>query len=346
MRSLFIKIGSATVLAALLSVLPFEGAVAADDRKYHPGHYISMNRWDKRSRISDVIRPGVAGIQVRYAWAELEPVKDQYDFSAIHADLDMLAGTGRYLVAFLLDKSFKDEYYTPAYIEPYTLPSNYASGGGGYVSKRWDPYVVDRVTRLVQAIAAEFDDHPQFEGLAFQESAHGIPLDVLDQVGYTPEAYRDALIVQLRNAAAAFEKSRVFWYMNFLARNNGYMADVRDAVVPYGVAIGGPDLLPGQYSLEKHTYPVLKGTRNGVRFNSAQNDSFRHESSGGGYWTPAELLEYAKEELELCYIFWNRVPKPMEDGSYSIDDAFPVMAEHPEICGVRPMPPVLVGSSG
>lgn len=340
-------------IAMAIATLLFSGLALAevgpDGRKYHPGHYIAMNMWDDRSVVPTVLRDGVAGVQVRYTWIDLEPAKDQYDFSAIRSDLEVLEGTGRQLVAFIFDKSFKDEKYTPPYLwDGYTLPSNAASGGVGFVSKRWDPYVVDRFTRLVEAIGREFDDHPRFEGVAIQETAIGIADSVLDAEGYTPEQYRDALVEQLCNASAALPKSRVFWYMNFLVRKQAYIADVRDQVLPCEVAVGGPDILPGQYSLERHVYPVIKSTYGGIRFNSAQYDSFRHERTLADgrveYWSPLELFEFARDELELRYIFWNRMAKPSPADSFTIDDAYPVMAEHPDFSGV-PRPPLMLPTS-
>lgn len=340
-------IGLALVASLLSGLVAAE--VGPDGRKYHPGHYIAMNMWDARSVVPTVLRPGVAGVQIRYPWIDLEPARDQYDFSAIRADLEVLEGTGRQLVVFIFDKSFKDEKYTPPYLwDQYTLPSNAASGGVGFVSKRWDPYVVERFTRLVQAIGREFDDHPRFEGIAVQETAIGIADHVLDAEGYTPEQYRDALVEQLCNAAEALPKSRVFWYMNFLVRKQAYVADVRDQVVPCEVAVGGPDILPGQYSLERHVYPVIRSTYGGIRFNSAQYDSFRHERHGAEgqvvYWSPRELFEFARDDLELRYIFWNRMAKPSPADSFTIDDAYPVMAEFPDFSGV-PLPPYLVPTS-
>ncbi len=322
---------SAALMLVLAAAVWLQPALNAAERKFNPGHYIAMNMWDGRDAIPDALRPGVAGVQVRYTWRDLEPAKDSYDFSAIEADLAVLKAANRQLVVFVFDKSFKDERYTPAYLwEDHTLPSNESSGGVGYVAKRWDPYVVERMSKLLEALGRAFDSHPNFEGVALQESAIGVKGSVLSDAGYTPLKYRDALIELLQNGADALPHSRVFWYMNFLSGGQRYVADVAAAVAPHGVAIGGPDILPGHKPLEKHVYPVLRSLPDAVTFNSAQYNSFRWKHRGApGYWSPMEIFEFAQNELALSYIFWNRTPQPNPKDSFAIEDAYPVIAAHP-----------------
>jgi hypothetical protein len=179
-----------------------------------------------------------------------------------------------------------------------------------------------------------FDADPRFEGVAFQETALGIDGHVLDATGYTPERYRDALITTLQNATEALPRSRIFWYANFLPRGQAQLGVVAAAVTPYGVAVGGPDVLPDRVSLQRHVYPFLRELGSDVIvFNSAQNDSFSHvhqkDPAATRYWTPTEILAYARDNLKVRYLFWNRVPNPKPADSYDIEDAYPAMLANP-----------------
>jgi hypothetical protein len=308
----------------------------AVERKFHPGHYIALTLSDDGvSAIRRALHPGVAGVQKRYTWRELEPREDLYDFSVIAADLAVMEESGAQLVVFINDKSFRDERITPEYLwDAYTLPIRSAEPGQGYVAKRWDPFVVERLSKLLVALGKQFDANPRFEGVALQESALGIDTAILDREGYTAPAYRDALMQMLANARRAMPQSQVFWYLNYLPQNQRLLPSVAAAAARDGIALGGPDVLPDSEPLVRLVYPVLEEQRGtALLFTSAQNDSFRHAHSGPQgdtkYWTPVEIFEFARDRLGVQYLFWNDVQSPNPPDSYSIEDAYPVIAANP-----------------
>ena len=297
-------------------------------RKFNPGHYIAMNKWDDQSDMIDALRPGVRGIQKRYLWSDLETSINTYDFSAIESDLELLASQGSRLVVFLHDKSFNGVIPTPPYLRELTLENR----AGGYTVKRWEPYVVERFTLLIDARGAQLDDHPAFEGIAIQESALGLEQDILDSNGYTPELYRDALIETITAARASLPRSQVFWYMNFLPNRNGYLADIANAAANVGVAMGGPDVKPDDQGLQRHAYPLYPDFRGKLTlFNSMQYNSYRHEHADKSYptkyWTMSELFDYAVSELYVQYLFWNRTATSDPADSYNWTHALPVIAQ-------------------
>lgn len=323
------------VLASNVACAGQDTATAANERKFHPGHYVALDMSDDGpAAIRDVLRPGVQGVEKRYTWRQLEVRKDVYDLSAIAADLAVVQAAGRQLVVFVFDKSFKDDRFTPEYLwDGYTLPIRSATEGKGYVAKRWDPYVVARMSKLLAEIGKNFDGNPHLEGVAIQETALGVDESVLDRQGYTPALYRDALIETLKNARTALPRSQVFWYMNYLARGQGLLQSVCSAAAGYDIVIGGPDALPDSAALRKHVYPLLTAQKNMTLFIAAQNDSFRHkhEHGHGGnlFWTPQEIFEFARDDLRVRYLFWNRVVHAKPAGSYDIGAAYPVMAANP-----------------
>jgi hypothetical protein len=317
-----------TVSAPLPTAAP-----AADGRKYNRGHYIAMVKWDTDDHpaIIDSIKPGVVGFHKRYYWSDLEPSYGNYDFSQVQRDLNLLAGQGLQLVILIEDRTFKNVRATPAYLwDTYTLRNR----TNGYTSARWDPYVVSRYNALTRAMGERFDAHPNFEGIAIQESSLGLDKAVREAAGYTPAKYRDALIDMLSSASQSFPTSRVFWYMNFLVGKQAYIADVAEAVAPHGVVMGGPDVLPDESSLVNQTYPFYSQFRDKMPlFGGMQFDSYRHlhvdTSYPTKYWTMGEQFRYARDKLHVNYIFWTRKPGRWPEGSYNWLDALPVIANNP-----------------
>ncbi len=340
--------------AALIALLLIGTLVYSDraestaqiDRKYHPGHYVALAMSDDgAAAIRRALRPGVAGVQKRYTWRELEPFEDVYDFTAIAADLQVMEEAGSQLVVFINDKSFTNERMTPEYLwAHFTLPIRSPKPGKGFVSKRWDPFVIARMNKLLIEVGKHFDANPRFEGVALQESALGVDESILDREGYTATAYRDALIEMLTVARRALPRSQVFWYMNYLSRGQPLLQSVCAAAALEGIALGGPDVLPDSDKLRKHVYPLLQSQRHAaLLFTSAQNNSYRHKrklSAGAGrYWTPLEIFEFARDDLGVQYLFWNDVRQPRPADSYGVDDAYPVIAANPRF-NDRLQPPV------
>ena len=56
-----------------------------------------------------------------------------------------------------------------------------------------------------------------------------------------------------------------------------------------------------------------------------------HETSGyrTKYWTMAELFKYARDNLNVNYMFWVRLPNADPADSYDWLDAVPVMGANP-----------------
>jgi hypothetical protein len=326
---------------------PPGSALPDGERKYHPGHYVSIGRAELRKGVDTAFGNGVRGIQLRYRWADLEPKQDQYDFAAIARDLGNVARANLQLVVMIEDKSFQSDSPLPAYLqEQYSV-----QGKRGYMAKRWDPYVAERLSRLVQALGRQFDCNPNLEGIAFQETALGLDTAQLERYGYTPEKYRDALVKMLRNASDSLPSSRVFWYMNFLPGKQEYIADIARDVAGTGVVMGGPDILPDNQALERRVYPFYEEFRGRMKlFGSMQNDSYRHPHGGGkvkgkshgaavqnvavgpeGYWSMEDLYAFARDRLHLNYIFWEYRTARQPPDSHDWSDAREVISRHPTL---------------
>ena len=336
-----------TVVHAADVCRPLGAGLPEAERKYHPGHYVSIGRAELRKGVNTALGDGVRGIQLRYRWADLEPTEDQYDFSTVARDLGNAGKANLQFVAMIEDKTFQDESPLPEYLqERYSV-----RGKRGYTAMRWDPYVVERMSKLVQAFGRQFDCDPNLEGIAFQETALSLEASQLERSGYTPEKYRDALVKVLRSASDSLPRSRVFWYMNFLPGNQDYIADIARDLAGTGVVMGGPDILPDNQALERRVYPFYAEFQGRLKlFGSMQNDSYRHPRGGGkvkgkgagsqdaevgagpaGYWSMEDLYAFARDRLHVNYIFWEYRTKRQPPDSHDWSDAREVIARHPTL---------------
>jgi hypothetical protein len=331
-------LGSA--LASGIAVVPAQAACRAvapqpdAERKFHPGHYVTIGRQELRSgvNVNAVLGPGVTGVQMRYAWADLEPEQGRYDFSQIERGLATVQRAGLQLVALIQDKSFNQEIPTPAYLQDrHTL-----RGKRGYTAVRWDPVVMERMERLVAALGKAFDCQANFEGIAFQETALSLDEATLRQSGYTPEKYRDAIERTLTAATRSLPRSRVFWYMNFLPGQQQYIAEIADRVAGTGVVMGGPDVLPDNPALTRRTYPLYERFSGRMKlFGSMQHDSYRHPRAaraqgGDEYWSMEDLFMFARDELHVDYLFWEYRTRRQPANSRDWAEAREVIARHPD----------------
>lgn len=317
----------AVAINGLIDVLDNGGCVG--NIKYHPGHYIAMLDEDSQSDMIDVIRPGVSGIRKRYFWNDLEPTPGNYDFSAIESDLRIASDHGVQLVAMLVDKTFSaSSIPTPPYLAAYTLPLE----GGGYVVQRWSPYVMSRLTALTLALGKEFDQNPNFEGIAFQETSLGLTGQAATDSGYTADVYRDAIIRILKNTRATMPTSEIFWNMNFIEGGNIYLPDIATAIVPFKIAMGGPDVLPDNLALQKQAYPLYAQFKDRMTlFGGVENICYsaaHMTPAATKYWTMDELFQFAQSQLYVNYLFWGHKTVRWPSDSYLWTDALPAIQSH------------------
>lgn len=307
--------------------------------KFNPGHYVAVGRNTEMAEIRYLDEPAVQGVNKRYFWRFIEPEEGVYDFSEIEEDLDYLAGQDKQLIVFLMDKSFSatETSAMPDYLSEY----QFRSDKGRFRPIRWHPVVVERFVALGKALGERFDSHPNFEGIAIQESSLGIPEEGLRAFDYTPEKYRDALITILTGLQDALPNSHVFWYSNFLPENDGHLRQVADAIEDSGVFMGGPDVLPHRRFLTRKSYPMYEDYRNRLTlFCSAQSDSYKHHKNDirqdqqepvheDGYLTMEEIFLFARDSLHVRYLFWDYYYEGIEQGERTYDDAIEVIRKYP-----------------
>ena len=123
----------------------------------------------------------------------------------------------------------------------------------------------------------------------------------------------------------------IFWYQNFFVGNQAYIGSIANAVASKGVILGGPDVMPDNSALVTRTYPFYTQFDGRMhKFTQVEPMCYEalHETSGyrTKYWTMAELFKYARDNLNVNYMFWVRMPNAESADSYDWHDALPVIS--------------------
>lgn len=357
---------STAVSLPVFTIVVTSSLPPATSLKYNPGHYVTLSAsqldGNPVSFVETLKSNGVKGIVARYPWSSFEGAKDEYKYTRVNSHLNLLNSKGLKLIIFIDDKSFSGAAAVPSYLNTPTY--TFVNKTGGISATRWNPYVAERFKALWKDMGENLDNHPALEGVVYSETAVSIPSGTNTTPSYDPVKYKQLIIDTLTVQSNAFPKSNVFWMMNFI--NNGYhngvfysnaktdvfLGDIADAVLPLGVIMGGPDILPESASLVNRTYPYYTEFNNkGMKlFCSAQNDSFRHlHNLQLPFYTPLQIHNFAKNELHVNYIWWNHktwvssaadrlklqeklgMSTPFPTGEYKWSDAVPVIKNNPVI---------------
>ena len=310
------------VWCALLFWLFCAGVVA---KPVHHYVFFGQDREKIREASSFLETKALEGAQVTYSWRQLEPGKDEYDFSAVRDDLAFLNSKGKKLFIQLQDVTFSESRIN---VPRYLLRDPQYNGGadkqylikgddeehaavGGWMARRWDPAVQERFHKLLSALGKEFDG--RIEGINLDETAFDIGTSGrLFPKGFSFETYRDAIITNMKALKRAFPKSVVMQYANFMpgewlpGSDKGYLRSVYKAAKELKVGVGGPDLLPHRPGQLNHSYPLIRDAAGVVPTGVAvQNGNYEDlNPKTGERVTVPELLKFATEYLKVDYIFW------------------------------------------
>lgn len=264
------------------------------------------------------------GVQIAYSWNQLEHEKDKYDFSIIKEDLALLQQYSKKLFIQVQDVSFQMKWnFAPAYLRNDTT---YHGGTNkqyrfadytekeytdlGWVVRRWDTAVQERLHKLYAALGKKFDGI--VEGINTEETAVTFGKKNLHPPGFSFVQYKDAFIENIIALKASFPNSTVMVYANFMP--GGYMPYedptllkvVYEAAWKYNIAVGGPDLFPYKKEHMQNSYQFIKQSHNKVPTALAvQDGNYEYiNPKTNQSVTAADIYDFAMQELQLTYIFW------------------------------------------
>lgn len=318
-------------LAMLITSMAFSAGQPARNYIYFP------NREGGGSNIRAdraLLDPRFSGAQIVYTWRNLEPVKDQYDFSAIKQDLAYLSSVDKKLWIQLQEKSFQPNLKN---VPDYLLHDSIYKGGVlkqsmlsaperdpnkpetddeyGWSAKMWEKSVRDRFQKLIAALGKELDG--QIEGINLSESSIEIGVEQSDGTSvfptdFDPKVYVEAIKSNMQALSHAFTKSTPMVYLNFLPgewlpwEDKGYMRSLFTEAKKLKMGVGGPDLMPYRKSHMAQTYGFFKAYPNNlVKGMAVQDGNLRQiNPKTGNKNTVADIIKFSRTYLELDYIFW------------------------------------------
>jgi hypothetical protein len=289
-------------------------------------HYVFVGRQREKLADSSFLQTKeLEGAQVSYSWSELETAKDSYDFTPIREDLRFLQSRGKKLFIQLQDVTFseanvgvpeylqRDPVYNGGADKQYEFKKDDENEPvvAGWVARRWDPAVQERLYKLLVALGKEFDG--RVEGINFAETSVGFGTSGrFFPKGFSYAIYRDAIIANMKALNRAFPKSVTMEYGNFMpgewrpTEDKGYLRAIYDAAKQSGVGMGGPDLLPFRRGHLKGSYPLIREVSGIVPTGIAvQDGNFEAiDPTTGKPVQVSELVKFATEYLNVDYIFW------------------------------------------
>lgn len=264
------------------------------------------------------------GVQIAYSWNQLEHEKDKYDFSLIKEDLELLQKYGKKLFIQIQDVSFQMKWnFAPLYLLNDTI---YHGGANkqysfktyeekeftdlGWVVRRWDPTVQNRLHKLYAALGNQFDGI--VEGVNTEETSVTFGRGILHPSGFSFVRYKEALIENIIALKAAFPKSTVMVYANFMP--GGYipyedptlLKAIYEAAWKNNIAVGGPDLFPYKKEQMQNSYQYIKQSYNKVSTALAvQDGNYEYTNPKTNQAIKAsDIYDFAQNNLQLTYIFW------------------------------------------
>jgi hypothetical protein len=264
------------------------------------------------------------GVQIAYSWNQLEHKKDNYDFTLIREDLELLHKYGKKLFIQIQDVSFQMKWNLSP---PYLLNDTIYHGGAnkqynfktyeekeftelGWVARRWDPTIQKRLHKLYAALGKAFDGI--VEGVNTEETAVTFGKGSLQPPGFTFIRYKDALIENMIALKASFPISTVMVYANFIPggylpfEDSTLLKAIYEAAWENNIAVGGPDLFPYKNEQMQNSYQFIKKSYHKVPTALAVQDG------NYDYIIPktkqqvkaSDIFDFAQNYLHLIYIFW------------------------------------------
>lgn len=273
--------------------------------------------------------PQFEGAQIMYSWRDLEPEKDQYDFSQITEDYEYLKSYGKKLFIQLQDATFNPKRKA---VPNYLLTKEYDGGAviqvdddgepEGWVAKRWNAKVQKRFGLLLDSLGKYFDG--KIEGINLQETAIGVTQK--QDAEFSPALYAKCIKTNMLSLKKAFPKSTTMQYANFMPGewlpwdDKRYLRSIYKYGQQIGVGLGGPDLMytkKGQLNHalalmheDNYTVPIGIAVQDGNYIGKTNTEEIIKDHKN----IVPQLYAFARDFLKVNYMFWvNQEPYFKED---------------------------------
>jgi len=308
---------------------------ASPARATKPANFLFLDADDMSDHRDLLARPDIAGGQIIYSWRQLEPRKDQYDFSKLEQDLAVARRLRKKLWVSISDHTFSlkwkgmpdylsaDPEYQGGITFQYSYPGTEPGSNktpNGEVAMQWIPAVRARYQKLLRVLAARFDG--RIYGIDLGETAMDAYL-AEGEKGFTCDGYFDAEMENIAAARAAFRKTAVVMFANFWPCNwndkRGYMSRTFAYAAAHDIGIGGPDIYPFNPALMKNSYRFLndyRGKLKLVAMSVQEPDLDFIDPKTGKPFTKDDFTGFARDYLGANIIFWAYISPWLQSPSH------------------------------
>ena len=266
--------------------------------------------------------PNVSGVQIIYTWKKLEKIKDQYDFSSIQQDLEILESKGKKLFIQIQDRSFLPHIVNvPKYLQTQKefeggiekqgdfpgegLPPSY-----GWVAKQWIPAVNTRYKKLIEKLGEKFD--AKIAGINLPESAvHLDPKNI--PADFNCDNYFSSVLENMKILKKSFVHSYVVQYVNFYPcewnNDKKYMSRTFELAKKLNIGLGNPDTVPYRKGQMANSYPFFNKYNDQIQTTAiaVQEPDYTYTNPQTKKpFTVKELYDFSINYLGSDIIFWNK----------------------------------------
>jgi hypothetical protein len=285
-------------------------------KKWNPGHYLRANEQAfayqraNRNRVWDMVRaePLLKGGLVVVPWGSIERNAGEYDFSEVDADVATLKAMGKKLIIEVWWMNYwGDMPTTPsagfnAWVPDHLIAKGCLSrvpntaNGKGYTVQLHRQECMDPLIAVFQALGKRYDGNDTVEQIIITEPSTPYAEQNKDQ-------FHEQFKRLIPAVAKAWPHTGVVFYMNWYPYSRDLFVNY---MLPNGVGVGGPDIIPAYRPVQDDGSSVLQGLggdKGTTDYRGRIPISYSYEASIKD-GPPAQLIGYAMNNLKCTHIAW------------------------------------------
>jgi hypothetical protein len=321
-------------LLVLMWIIPDTAVAQQLTKKWFPGHYVMIRNYTSpinegtRNLVKD--NQYIMGYKIHVVWKELEPTKDQYNFTIVRNMIKMAENDGKKLMIHVQDRLFGRN--ANPNLPDYMLTSEY--GGGWYYhtdgeasyGKIWLASYQTRWNKLLRALGEEFDNNQTVAGIMVSESSQNTAgVDTYDKTGHLN------FITSMNTTMSTYAPNTIFFqYVNWAKR---FTAAERGNIMKHVVEVckngfGGPDLMNAELRWGGITKYVLDNDFGSYYGKYRGIAPICTENQAGGYYAndARTLYNYAVNTVGVNFLPWGVIDNNKLVFNFK-DDVLPLINE-------------------
>ena len=300
------------IIAISFALNPYKAYAEFSDIKWQPGHYMRFRDNHSENNMRNFLsNQHTKGIMVHINWDDIEPQFNNYNFEKIDYFLSLVSSYNKFLIIDIVVRCFNagcthgnaPDYIRsdPSYnggVELLVRPNGSVKGS---TVRLWDPVVVDRLIKLLEAIGNEYDDNSNLVGVSLpSESAIALGKNKYD---YTAKSYETQLKRIASAMASSMPKTIGMTGMNFFPGAKDKTATftrIAEHLVKTGSgAITHPDTIPEGYDMPQYKVETAFNDKLAI-VAQFQTWNIRNEIS------EEDIFLFAIKTLGSQFVVWNQ----------------------------------------